>query len=93
MGRAIKVKIRRISTLFLIIWIFTTIISYGQTVKLIRKLTDKALEQAKIMGQSYLKGDYRTFAKYTYPAIVNSMGGESRMATVLANSIPLLVQV
>jgi len=43
-------------------------------------------EQANIMGQAFLKGDYQTFFKYTYPAIVSAMGGEGRMSTVLANS-------
>ncbi len=43
-------------------------------------------QQANLMGQAFIKGDYQAFAKYTYPAIVSAMGGENRMASVLANS-------
>ncbi len=42
-------------------------------------------QQANAMGQAFIKGDYQAFAKYTYPAIVSAMGGENRMANVLAN--------
>lgn len=48
--------------------------------------SDRVQEQANMMGQAFLKGDYHTFARYTYPAILTAMGGESRMAVMLTNS-------
>lgn len=39
--------------------------------------------QATKMGDAFIKSDYKTLAHYTYPVIVNSMGGASKMATTL----------
>ena len=68
-------------------FVFGIGLSHGQTTLTNNTpVVSHVKEQADIMGKAFLKGDYQTFAKYTYPAIVNAMGGESRMATVLANS-------
>ena len=50
-------------------------------------LTARMQEQANTMGQAFLKGDYQTFAKYTYPALLRAMGGASRMAATLTQTI------
>jgi len=69
------------------VFVFGIGLSHGQTTLTNNTpVVSHVKEQADIMGKAFLKGDYQTFAKYTYPAIVNAMGGESRMATVLANS-------
>lgn len=81
--RAAKSKI-------LIIALFLNILtSFGQNELFAQNqsLIPHVQEQANIMGQSYLKGDYQAFARYTYPAIVTAMGGEKHMATVLTNSV------
>ncbi|TWI98624.1 hypothetical protein JN11_02812 [Mucilaginibacter frigoritolerans] len=69
------------------LYLFGIGLCYGQTKLTINTTIGSYMQkQADIMGKVFLKGDYQTFAKYTYPAIVNAMGGEIRMATVLANS-------
>ena len=40
-------------------------------------LIDNACQQANVMGQAFLKDDYQTFAKYTYPALLSAMGGKT----------------
>ncbi len=35
------------------------------------------------MGAAFVSGDYRGFAAYTYPLVLKSMGGSSKMADVL----------
>ncbi|HWW43099.1 hypothetical protein [Pedobacter sp.] len=71
-----------------VLLIINALSSFGQNKPMIQSgaSTIYLREQANIMGHAFLKGDYQTFAKYTYPAIVSAMGGENRMATVLANS-------
>src|SRR5882724_11962689 len=82
------VKKGRIKVNIIMMLMLNAVLSYSNP----KQITDNTLvvshvkEQAYIMGQAFLKGDYQTFAKYTYPDIVSAMGGESRMATVLANS-------
>lgn len=48
---------------------------------------DNACQQANSMGQAFLKGDYETFARYTYPPLLKAMGGESRMAATLRQTV------
>jgi hypothetical protein len=40
-------------------------------------------QQATKMGKAFIGGDYKTFASYTYPLIIQSMGGASKMVDVL----------
>lgn len=35
------------------------------------------------MGTAFVNSDYKTFANYTYPLVLKSMGGASKMAGVL----------
>lgn len=41
------------------------------------------LKQAQIMGNLLLKKDLKSFVNYTYPAIIEKMGGEERMLQVM----------
>ena len=50
-------------------------------------LIENAQEQANIMGRAFLKEDYKTFAQYTYPALLISMGGETIMAITLRKMV------
>ncbi len=43
--------------------------------------------KAKDMGAAFLRGDFGTFVKYTYPPIVKSMGGTTKMTQVLEKTI------
>ncbi|MDB5150142.1 MAG: hypothetical protein JWQ57_4162 [Mucilaginibacter sp.] len=72
---------------FLILMILGVRLGYSQSASENKPSIARMQEQANLMSKAFLKGDYQTFAKYTYPAIVSAMGGESRMATVLANSV------
>jgi len=40
-------------------------------------------EQAEMMGQLLLKKDFISFSKYTYPKILEMMGGKQKMVEVL----------
>jgi hypothetical protein len=41
------------------------------------------ISQAQIMGQLLLKKNFNAFVKYTYPKVVEMMGGETKMIEVL----------
>src|SRR5688500_18978548 len=47
------------------------------------KYADIIKEQADSMGQLLLKKDLKAFSKFSYPKIVEMMGGESKMIEVL----------
>lgn len=59
--------------------LFAVLASYGQ----VRNASDNLKRQAHKMGAAFLSNDYKTFAIYTYPLILKSMGGTTRMADVL----------
>ncbi len=63
--------------------------TYGQTKQVTEKTwpTVQVQQQANLMGQAFIKGDYQTFARYTYPSLVKAMGGESRMAATLTQTV------
>lgn len=77
----------KIVSLLLLLWIFN--ISHAQNKPLNQSglLTIRLQQQAELMAQAFLKGDYQTFAKYTYPALVSAMGGESHMASTLSQTV------
>lgn len=72
----------------IMILILNAVLSYSNPKQIANNalLNSHVQEQAGIMGRAFVKGDYQTFSKYTYPPIVNAMGGESRMTNVLANT-------
>lgn len=39
--------------------------------------------QAMEMSSSFIKGDYKNFLKFTYPKVVEMMGGKEKMVTFL----------
>lgn len=53
--------------------------SYGQ----VKEASQNLKQQASKMGAAFVSGDYTTFANYTYPLILKSMGGASKMVEVL----------
>jgi len=60
-------------------------VSYSQ----IRPSNDRTRllqREADLMGQAFLKGDYKIFTSYVYPAIVSATGGQSRLETTLLNT-------
>ena len=63
-------------------------VGYGQFIPIVDSpsTANFVRQQANSMGNAFIKGDYETFEKYTNPAIVNAMGGKSRMTAVLVNS-------
>ena len=63
--------------------------TYGQTKSAARSisLNERVQQQANLMGQAFLKADYQTFARYTYPALLSAMGGENRMVATLTQTV------
>jgi hypothetical protein len=53
--------------------------SYGQ----VRNASERLTMQANSMGTAFIDGHYKTFADYTYPLILKSIGGTSKMIEVL----------
>lgn len=83
----IKINSMRTYTYIFLIQVFNIGFSYSQTkLETGNLLNLQAQHQANIMGNAFIKGDYETFEKYTYPAIVNAMGGKDRMTAALINS-------
>jgi hypothetical protein len=72
-------KLRFIILLFSAAIIFQ---SYGQ----IKDASQNLTQQVNKMGAAFVSGDYTTFANYTYPLILKSMGGAAKMAAVLTKS-------
>ncbi len=48
------------------------------------RLPEMVKRQANIMGQAFIKGDYKVFLHYIYPGIIKLMGGETKMVAVFA---------
>ena len=69
-----------------LLFFFTTILNIqAQTIDQ-NKLSTALMQQATKMGSAFVSGDYKTFAKYTYPLVLKSMGGATRMADVLTKT-------
>lgn len=68
--------------LAIIIFLLSTVFvisTYGQ----VKGASQNLSEQAGKMGESFVSKNYKTFASYTYPLILRSMGGASKMVEVL----------
>lgn len=63
-------------------YFFTVFTSYSQ----VKEAPQNLKQQATKMGVAFVSGDYTTFANYTYPLILKSMGGAVRMADVLTKT-------
>lgn len=44
-------------------------------------------EKVEIMGQSFLQKDFHTFVEFTYPTVVEMMGGKQKIAEAIAQGI------
>jgi hypothetical protein len=62
--------------------VLITLNSFGQT----KESTQNLKQDANKMSTAFLASDYTTFAKYTYPKIVEMMGGANNMAEVLTKT-------
>ncbi|MEO8515931.1 MAG: hypothetical protein ABI426_04260 [Flavobacterium sp.] len=74
--------------LILYFFISFSITSYSQT----SNANNSALQieikkQANEMGDAFIKGDYKSFVKFTYPKLIQLMGGESKMIATLTKTI------
>jgi hypothetical protein len=70
---------KQIATMLFLL-VFLTLCN-GQTKNFDYSKTIK--EQAEMMGQLLLKKDFISFCKYTYPKIIDMMGGKQKMVKVL----------
>lgn len=50
----------------------------------VKNATGNVKQQANLMGEAFIKGDYKTFVKYNHPNIVKMMGGEAGAAKTIA---------
>ena len=60
-------------------FVFAFLTSNAQVKEAAQNLKQQSLK----MGSAFIGGDYRTFAHYTYPLILKSMGGASKMVAIL----------
>jgi hypothetical protein len=65
-----------------VMFVFATFTSYAQVKEAPLNLKLQSLK----MGSAFVSGDYKTFANYTYPLILKSMGGTAKMAAVLTKN-------
>ena len=47
--------------------------------------TIRLKSQALTLAQTFINGDYKSFVKYTYPKVVQMMGGENKMIDFLTS--------
>lgn len=68
---------------FIVIFFFSLFLTAcnGQTISTDHSKAIK--EQAEIMGQSLLKKDFNSFCKYTYPKIIEMVGGKQKMVELM----------
>ncbi len=59
---------------------------FAQSSAQVKEAPQNIKQQATKMGLSFISGDYKTFANYTYPLILKSMGGAAKMVAVLTKS-------
>lgn len=71
---------KQVATMLFLL-VFLTL-CHGQTKNIDCSKTIK--EQAEMMGQLLLKKDFISYSKYTYPKIIDMMGGKQKMETNLA---------
>lgn len=68
---------RRLFTILVLIFLTSnTVLSQSQSIKFD---TSNLKKQATEMAESFMLSDYKTLVKYTYPKVVQMMGGEQKM--------------
>jgi predicted Holliday junction resolvase-like endonuclease len=68
---------RRLFAIFVLIFLTSnTVLSQSQSIKFD---TSNLKKQATEMAESFMLSDYKTLVKYTYPKVVQMMGGEQKM--------------
>jgi hypothetical protein len=66
-------------------FLFSTAIFF-QSYSQVREASENLKQQAGKMGSAFVSSDYKAFANYTYPLVLKSMGGASKMAATLAKT-------
>lgn len=69
-----------------IISLLFCIVLFAQSSAQVKEAPQNITQQATKMGSAFVSGDYKTFANYTYPLILKSMGGAAKMAAILTKS-------
>ncbi|HET7118655.1 MAG TPA: hypothetical protein VFI29_19320 [Hanamia sp.] len=74
-----KAKPSIVSLLFSVVFFTTT---HAQ----VKEAAQNLKQHAGKMGAAFVSGDYKTFANYTYPLILKSIGGAGKMAAILTKT-------
>lgn len=74
-----RIPIKQIAIIFFYSFFLTPGIVQSKTYDFSKTIK----EQAETMGQFLLKKDFSSFSKYTYPAIMEMVGGKHKMIEVL----------
>ena len=53
----------------------------------VKDASSNITNQVTKMGDAFIKNDFKTFASYTYPFVLKSMGGSAKMAATLSKTI------
>jgi hypothetical protein len=59
---------------------------FAQSSAQVKEAPQNIKQQAAKMGAAFVSSDYKTFANYTYPLILKSMGGAAKMVAVLTKT-------
>ncbi len=65
---------------------FTFILSvvlFTFSIAQVKNAISNVKQQANLMGEAFIKGDYKTFVKYNHPNIIKMMGGEAGAAKTI----------
>ncbi len=69
-----------------IISLLFCILLFVQSFAQVKEAPQNIKLQAANMGAAFISGDYKTFANYTFPLVLKSMGGAAKMAAVLTKT-------
>jgi hypothetical protein len=53
----------------------------------VKNATGNLKQQAAAMGKAFMNKDFKGFTKYTYPGLVQLVGGPDKMAAILSKSV------
>ena len=80
-------KTKSIGTLILAVLFFSVGYSQSSTISID---TNRLKTQAMQMAESFVKADYKAFVKYTYPKVIQMVGGETNMINLVKDQITQL---
>jgi hypothetical protein len=85
-NKKVATEVMKYYTLGLLFFFTTILNTQAQTIDQ-DKLSAVLKEQAAKMGSAFISGDYKTFAKYNHPKILQIIGGEAKMAAALVKTV------